>query len=170
MRRRWVGAIGMMGGLLAALGALGALLGCDAQRQAQLQAGVSTEADVRAAFGPPEAEYTEPDGSRVLAYPRQPEGRTNLMVVLSPTGSYRETRQVLQPASFRLIEPGQSQDQVLRTLGRPGKRQTYALKQQTEWDWYWLDGQTEMEFTVVFDASGRVLSSVSRPDMRERLR
>lgn len=143
-----------------------ALIGCDAQREAQLQPGISTEADVRTAFGPPDAEYTEPDGSRLLSYPRQPEGRTNLMVVLGPAGAYRETRQVLQPAWFSRIEPGMSQEQVLRTLGRPARRQPYPLKQTVEWEWYWQDGQAQMEFAVSFNAQGKVQASAVREDLR----
>lgn len=157
--------IGSMGLLSALLGLL-PLVGCDQRRIDQLQPNISTEAEVRAAFGAPDAEYTEPDGSRLLSYPRQPEGRTNLMVVLSPSGFYRETRQVLQPGFFRRIEPGMDTQQVLRTLGRPAKRQTYALKQQTEWDWHWLDGQTRKTFTVVFDAQQRVLGTAISDDRR----
>ena len=152
------------------LAALLSLIGCDSQRQAQLQAGVSSEAEVRAAFGAPDAEYAEPDGSRLLSYPRQPEGRTNLMVVIGPTGQYHETHQVLQPAWFSRIQPGMSQEQVLRTLGRPARRQPYPLKQAVEWEWYWLDGQAEMEFMVSFNAAGQVQASGVREDLRATLR
>ena len=52
-----------------------ALAGCDPQRIAELEEGVSTEADVRARFGEPEAVWDGAGGERILEYNRQPAAR-----------------------------------------------------------------------------------------------
>lgn len=152
------------------LSALLALVGCDSQRAAQLQPGISSEADVRQQFGTPQAEYAQADGSRTLAYTRQPEGRTNLMIVINPSGTLREIHQVLQPTYFEQIKPGMSEEQVQRILGQPATRQFFKLKQQAVWEWYWLDGQSQMMFSVTFDAEGKVVGSAASEDPRQTLR
>jgi hypothetical protein len=141
--------------------ALAALLlaGCDVQRIAELEVGVTTEADVRAKWGEPAAVYADDDGTRTLEYPRQPAGQVNYMLVIGPDGKLRAMRQVLQPAVFAKVEPGLDKAQVRRLLGRPAKTQTYALKQEEVWDWRFADGAQGKVFSVTFDASGRVTAT-----------
>ena len=149
-------------GLALALGLVMGLAGCDPQRISELEEDVSTEADVRDRFGVPENVWQEADGSRTLEYNRQPMGHQNYMITIGPGGKMTALRQVLAPHSFEKIKPGMAQDEVRRMLGKPAKRTTYDLKQETEWDWNWIDPPTQEKiFTVVFGADGRVLRSGS---------
>ena len=146
--------------------ALFAFVGCDQRRIEKLEAGVSTEADVRREFGAPAAVFDEPGGGRTLDYPRQPEGLTNYLVTIGADGRMSSLRQVLQPASFARVAPGMDREEVRRLLGKPGKVQRYALKRQEEWTWRWADGPTAKEFGVVFDDGGRVVSSAVGADTK----
>jgi hypothetical protein len=77
---------------------------CDEQRAARLEEGVSTEADVRREFGQPVQITQRPDGSKVLAYPRQPEGTTNYEIGIGPDGRMSSLRQLLTPANFARVQ------------------------------------------------------------------
>lgn len=158
-----------MGRTLAALGtAVLTLLGCDQQRINALEEGLSTEADVRAQFGQPATIWPEADGARTFEYNRQPQGHQNYMITIGPDGTMTALRQVLTPHVFAQVQPGMSQEQVRRLLGQPARRTTYDLKQETDWDWHWIDAPTrQMVFTVTFGRDGRVLRAGShdqRPD------
>lgn len=145
-----------------ALGVL-ALVGCDQQKIDTLEEGLSTEIDVRKAFGEPETIWPEADGARTFEYPRQPMGSRNYMITIGPDGVMTALRQVLTPHVFALIQPGMTQEQVRRILGKPAKRMTYKLKQETDWDWNWIDPPSqEMQFTVTFGANGTVQRTASR--------
>ncbi len=140
-----------------------ALLGCDQQKIDTLEEGLSTEIDVRKAFGEPETIWPEPDGSRTFEYPRQPMGHRNYMITIGSDGVMTALRQVLTPHVFEQIQPGMTQEQVRRMLGKPAQRMTYQLKQETDWDWNWIDPPNqEMEFTVTFGANRTVKKSGSR--------
>ena len=62
------------------------LVGCDQQKIDTLEEGLSTEVDVRKAFGEPETIWPETDGSRTFEYPRQPMGHRNYMITIGPGG------------------------------------------------------------------------------------
>ncbi len=144
------------------------LLGCDQQRIDALEEGVSTEAEVRAQFGQPTTIWPEADGARTFEYNRQPQGNQNYMITIGPDGTMTALRQVLTPHVFEQVRPGMSQEQVRRLLGQPAQRTTYDLKQETDWDWRWMDPPTrQMVFTVTFGSDGRVLRSGSREPMPE---
>lgn len=157
--RTWISALGLAAALLAA--------GCDEQRAAKLEEGVSTEADVRKQFGAPVDIYEHADGSRTLDYPRQPEGQSNYYITIGADGKMSSLRQLLNAANFAKVQPGMSGDEVRKILGRPGKVTPFALKQEEVWDWRWRDGQTNKVFSVTFDAQGRVLASASIDDPRD---
>lgn len=145
-----------------ALGVL-ALVGCDQQKIDTLEEGLSTEIDVRKAFGEPETIWPEADGARTFEYPRQPMGSRNYMITIGPDGVMTALRQVLTPHVFAQVQPGMTQEQVRRLLGKPAKRMTYTLKQETDWDWNWIDPPSqEMQFTVIFGANGTVHRTASR--------
>lgn len=151
----------------AVLGVL-SLVGCDQQRINELEEGLSTEADVRAKFGEPETVWPEADGSRTFEYPRQPMGSRNYMITIGTDGRMSALRQVVAPHVFEQIQPGMTQEQVRRKLGRPAKRMTYALKQETDWDWNWIDPPSQdMEFTVTFGPDGLVRRSGSRQKLSQ---
>jgi outer membrane protein assembly factor BamE (lipoprotein component of BamABCDE complex) len=135
------------------------LTGCDPQKIAELEEGVSTEADVRARFGEPAAIYDEANGDRTFEYPRQPEGQVNYMISIGPDGRMTSLRQVLKPANFAKVTPGISQAEVRRLLGRPARRQVFELKNEEVWDWRFAESGESRLFSVTFDRSGRVLAT-----------
>lgn len=146
---------------------MGTLVGCDQQRIDKLEEGVSTEADVSAAFGVPDTRWDGPDGSHVLAYSRQPEGDANYLITIGPDGKMSALRQVLTPRNFAQITPGMNADEVLRRLGKPMKITPYGLKQQIHYDWRFRDGPNASDrqiFTVVFSPDLRVQSTQTAPD------
>lgn len=156
---RWLAAL--------AIAVAAVLAGCDVQKIAELEVGVTTEADVRAKWGEPAAVYTEEDGSRVLEYPRQPAGQVNFMLAIGKDGKLTAMRQVLKPANFAKVEPGWDKAQVRRLLGRAAKTQTYALKQEEVWDWRFADGSESKLFSISFDMNGRVVSTSTTLDAKD---
>jgi len=157
-RMGWLAAGAGLAGLLALLA------GCDPQRIDRLEEGVSTEADVRAQFGEPEAVWDVPDG-RVLEYNRQPAGQKNYMITIGADGKMSALRQVLTPENFARVQPGMPMEDLRRLLGKPAKVTRYALKQETEWEWRWLQPpDTAMVFTAVLNDQQYVLRSGSSPD------
>ncbi|HZT56487.1 MAG TPA: outer membrane protein assembly factor BamE [Burkholderiaceae bacterium] len=159
-RKHWLAA-------LAAWAVAATLLGCDVQRIAELEVGVTTEADVRAKWGEPAAVYTEPDGSKTLEYPRQPAGQVNYMLAIGTDGKLVAMRQVLKPTNFAKIETGWDKAQVRRLLGLPAKTQRYELKQEETWDWRFNDNGENKLFSVTFDTSGRVTATATTIDPKD---
>jgi hypothetical protein len=150
----------LAGGLL-----LLALAACDPQRIRELEEGVATEADVRARFGEPERIWGTAAGERVLEYNRQPSGHQNYMITIGPNGRMTALRQVLNPRTFAQVQPGMPIDEVRRMLGKPRKVTPYALKQETAWDWRYLEPpNTSMVFTVWVGPDQRVLRTTSSLD------
>lgn len=151
------------------------LAGCDQQRVAELEEGVSTEADVRARFGEPEKIWDAADmastplpgaaaasGARTFEYNRQPQGQVNYMITIGADGKMSALRQVLTPQNFAKVLPGMRMEQVRKMLGKPMKITPYAAKQQTHYDWRYLNPPgTAMVFTVVFDQDLKVASTAS---------
>lgn len=141
------------------------LAGCDQQRIAQLQPGVSTEQDVRALFGAPDAVWDATGGGHVLEFDRQPAGHENYMIEIGPDGKLDAVRQVLQPQTFAQVQPGMDAQQVRRLLGQPAKTTPYPLKNETAADWRFIGpANAAMVFTVWFDPQGRVLRAAWGPD------
>lgn len=145
-----------------------ALTGCDQQKIKELEEGLSTEADVRERFGDPERIWPEADGSRTFEYNRQPAGTRNYMITIAPDGKMSALRQVLAPHNFEKVVPGLNQEQVRRMLGKPARAVPYALKQETDWEWNWIDPPTrQMEFIVTFGSDERVLRSGSHEKLHD---
>jgi len=146
------------------LGALLSLLGCDPQRISELEEGVATEADVRQRFGEPEAVWDSPQG-RVFEYNRQPQGQKNYMITIGADGKMAALRQVLTPENFAKVRAGMPMEELRRLLGKPARRVPYPLKDETEWEWRWLQPpNAPMVFTAVLDAQQNVVRSGSSPD------
>lgn len=155
---------GVLPALLLAL----ALAGCDPQRVDKLEEGVATEVQVRQQFGDPVTVTVLPDGSRVLDYPRQPEGWTNYVIRIGADGKMSSLRQLLNEDNFARIKPGMTQQAVRDALGRPAKTQRFDLKQQEVWDWrFKLHGQESHLFSVTFDNAGQVVATAVIDDPRE---
>ena len=141
------------------------LLGCDQQRISELEEGVSTEADVRAKFGEPEKVWDAVDGGRIFEYDRQPAGQKNYMITIGLDGKMSALRQVLTPENFARVQPGMMMEDVRKMLGKPAKVSRYALKQEVDYDWRYLQPpNSAMVFTVTFDPDFRVLRTGSVPD------
>ena len=146
------------------LGAVLSLLGCDPQRISELEEGVSTEADVRARFGEPENIWVTPAG-RVLEYNRQPQGQKNYMITIGADGRMRALRQVLTPENFAKVNAGMGMEDLRRMLGKPARRTPYPLRNETEWEWRWMQPpNSPMVFIAVLDADQRVVRSGSSTD------
>lgn len=148
---------------------LGAVLltACDQRAISELEEGVSTEADVREKFGPPEAVWDGPDGAQIYEYNRQPEGYQNYQITIGPDGKMAALRQVLNPRTFAEIKPGMAMEDVRKLLGKPMKVTEYTLKKEVHYDWRWRDGPNESDsqvFTVIFSPDLRVISTGSVRD------
>lgn len=148
---------------------LGAVLltACDQRAISELEEGVSTEADVREKFGPPEAVWDGPDGAQIYEYNRQPEGYQNYQITIGPDGKMAALRQVLNPRTFAEIKPGMAMEDVRKLLGKPMKVTEYTLKKEVHYDWRWRDGPNESDsqvFTVIFSPDLRVISTGSARD------
>lgn len=146
------------------------LSGCDAQRIAELEEGLSTEADVRERFGTPEVVWEGPEGSQIYEYTRQPFGHQNYMITIGADGKMAALRQVLTPQNFERVKPGMAMEDVRRLLGKPMKVTTYTLKGETHYDWRYMDGPNPSDskvFTAVMDRDLRVVrtESVRDPDL-----
>jgi hypothetical protein len=126
--------------VLVAVAAAGLVLAaCDPQRISELEEGVATEADVRQRFGEPEKIWDGPGGARILEYNRQPAGQKNYMITVSPDGRMTALRQVLNPSNFARVQPGMMMEDVRKLLGKPARTTTYALKNESAWDWRYLE-------------------------------
>ena len=153
--------------MLALLLGLSLLTACDQRAIGELEEGSSTEADVRERFGPPEAVWDGPEGAQIYEYNRQPEGDQNWQITIGPDGKMAALRQVLNERTFAQILPGMPMEDVRRMLGKPMKITTYALKQETHYDWRWRNGPNESDrqvFTVIFNPDLRVVSTMSVRD------
>lgn len=159
IRHRWA-ALGLVTSALL-------LAGCDPQRISELEEGLSTEADVRERFGPPEAVWDAPEGGQVYEYNRQPAGDVNYQITIGADGKMTALRQVLNAQNFAQITPGLMMEDVRRRLGKPMKITPYELKRETHYDWRYRDGPNDSDrkvFTVVFDRDLRVVSTMSVRD------
>jgi outer membrane protein assembly factor BamE (lipoprotein component of BamABCDE complex) len=166
--------MGWLGRVVAAVAALFSVAACDPTgkpyedvRLAQLKAGQSTEQDIVRLFGAPAAVRSSPEG-RGLVYPLGPEGAHTLLLKLGPDGRYQGREDLLTRANFSRVAAGMAREEVAALLGPPGRTQAYALKQQTAWEWRFLDGMETRMFVVMFDADGRVVGSAIEEDPRRQ--
>ncbi len=140
------------------------LAGCDNKAISELEEGVSTEADVRARFGQPENVWDVPNG-RVLEFNRQPQGQKNYMITIGADGKMSALRQVLTPENFAKVKAGMAMEDLRKLLGKPAKLTPYRLKNETEWEWRWMQPpNSPMVFTAVLNDDQRVVRSGSSPD------
>ena len=140
------------------------LVGCDPKRISELEEGVSTEADVRARFGEPENIWDSPAG-RVFEYNRQPQGQKNYMITIGPDGKMAALRQVLTPENFARVQPGMPMEDLRKLLGKPARRTPYPLKNETAWEWRWMQPpNSPMVFIATLNDDQRVVSAGSSPD------
>ena len=165
---------------------LGLLTSCASLSLDEIKPGVSTEAEVRERMGEPGRVWptlaTAPPNtavvgavavspvSRVLEYSRQPYGHTAHMVDIGADGKVLALRQVLTAENFKNVVVGLSPEAVLRMLGKPMAVTHFPRKQETYYDWRYLDGRqwdSSRIFYAVFDAKMQVVStgSIRDPDL-----
>ncbi|MEO8186264.1 MAG: hypothetical protein ABI580_02740 [Burkholderiaceae bacterium] len=161
---------GLLGCVL--LAAAIALSACDSRgkafedlRLARLNEGQSSEQDVRKLFGDPAA-VRDISGGKGLIYPLGPEGAHTLLMKIDGKGLYQGREDLLTRGNFARVTPGLKELDVLVTLGRPGRAEKYPLKQQSSWEWRFLDGHETRLFVVTFDARGTVVSTAVEDDPR----
>lgn len=158
------GRMGRRRAVAAVLAAACWLAGCDPKHISELEEGVSTEADVRARFGEPENVWDSPAG-RVFEYNRQPQGQKNYMITIGPDGKMAALRQVLTPENFARVRPGMAMEDLRKLLGKPARRTPYPLKNETAWEWRWVQPpNSPMVFTATLNDHQRVVSAGSSPD------
>jgi outer membrane protein assembly factor BamE (lipoprotein component of BamABCDE complex) len=156
-----------MRNLLVAVGCALLVAGCDPARVAKLEEGVSTESQVRQQFGEPVTVTVLPDGSKVLDYPRQPEGWTNYRISIGADGKMTALRQLLHADNFAKVTPGLDDNAVRERLGKPARVQPWDAKGEVEWVWRFRpDANRSQLFSVFFDRGGRVLRTTITDDPR----
>jgi hypothetical protein len=79
------------------------------------------------------------------------------MVDLDAAGNLQQWAQVLHPRYFALINPGQSRDEVLRTIGRPGEV-AGMMRDGQIWSWRYYNNDC-LWYQVQLDAGGTVTSA-----------
>ncbi|MGQ3050542.1 MAG: outer membrane protein assembly factor BamE [Roseateles sp.] len=104
-------------------------------RDARLQPGVSSEAEVAAIYGQPRRVWPEADGGRTLEYSSQPMGRHAYMVRIAADGRLMGIHDGLSPANRARIVPGMTPEQVSRILGIERSRVRYRNSGEDVWDW-----------------------------------
>ncbi len=121
------------------------------------------EAAVRAAMGEPTGRYTMPGGLARLEYARGPAGRETWMVDLDAAGRVRAVEQVLNLRRFAEVVNGMPADDLLRVIGRPGRK---APEYQDRVTWYWRYPNNDcLRLAVTLSALGRVINGGSHmPD------
>ena len=139
-----------------------ALAGCAAITGPSLAPG-TPEAQVRASMGAPAMEMRDPDGTRLLYYPRGPLGNHTYVAAIGPEGNLREIANVLNDGTFNAIRPGLTEEQVLRMIGPPREKAYFSNLEQTAWDYKFQDTWGyEAIFSVMIDRQGVVVSKFTR--------
>lgn len=150
---------------------LAALAACDRQGRPidefgldRLSPGVSSEGDVRAIMGQPETVWEESDGTRIMQYPKGPEGARTWEFRIDGAGKLKGYRQILTQETFGRIAAGMTTDEVRRLLGKPRTVQRFKLKNEEVWDWLYQEGTTPRLFNVHFDIDSGKVTRTSTSD------
>lgn len=139
------------------LALLAGLAGCaSTYGPGDLQPGLS-ETEVTQRLGAPTGRYALPEGRTRLEFARGPFGRHTFMVDVDASGRLLSWGQVLEPRFFSLIVPGQSRDEVLRTIGRPGEV-VGMMRNGQIWSWRYPNNDC-LWYQVSLDAAGTVTSA-----------
>ncbi len=128
--------------------------------------------EVIASMGQPALRWQETDGRQQLAYPRGPLGVHTFMAHIGPDQRLVLLENVLESRHFARIQPGLTQEQVLRLIGPPNPYWSVHFEARNElaWEWQFCDDWSKLaRFGVLFDAqTGIVRSAYQRPEMRGR--
>jgi outer membrane protein assembly factor BamE (lipoprotein component of BamABCDE complex) len=136
--------------------------GCAGYSGSNLQPGAS-ETEVRSVMGTPAMEMRDPDGTRLLYYPRGPLGNQTYVASLNPAGTLTQVSNVLNDGTFNAIRPGLTEQEVLRMIGPPREKDYFSNLGQTAWDYKFQDTWGyEAIFSVMIDKNGIVVSKFTR--------
>ncbi len=138
------------------------LAGCASYSGRGLVPGEADRAAVVARMGQPALEWTQADGTRVLAYPRGPFGVHTFMVQIGPDGKLRRIDNVLDEAHFAGIRPGMGEEDVLHALGpsAPEMTEYFRSRDELDWGWRYCDQWNQLaRFYVLFDGASKAVRS-----------
>ena len=133
----------------------------------KLTPGTSREQDVIAKFGQPAEERRLPDGSRVLDFPREPEGAENWRVTIGPDGTVRTVEQLVDEPTFTKVLAGLTRDEVLQMLGRPSEEQSFPNLGEEVVSWRYLEFGNRVMFFNAHFVDGRLKYTSRTPDPRQ---
>lgn len=161
----------LKGALLALLAGAALLLqGCDNERVAGTEEGLTTESQVRAKWGPPENVWDGAGGERIFEYNRQPQGQANYMISIGPDGKVTALRQVLNRDNFARVKPGMMMEDMRKLLGKPAKVTPYPLKKETVYQWRFREGHAAGSlFVVTLDEDLKVLRTAVEEDPQDMM-
>lgn len=146
------------------------LTACAAYDGHGLKPGVATVDDVIAVMGQPSLSWQDKNGRQQLAFARGPAGLHTYMADFGADGRLLQIENVLESKHLARIQPGQTQEEVLRLIGPPNPYWTTYFEARNElvWEWAICDDWSKLaRFGVLFDASnGQVRSAYQRPEMR----
>ena len=132
--------------------------------------GTSRE-EVLARYGKPTRVVPLSTGTR-LQYSGQPQGRFANMVDLDNAGKVVSARQVLTPAEFSKIQPGQwSRLDLEREFGRPASIDHVASWKGDIMTYRWLENNVNMFFWAYLDGNNvvqRTGQGIELPILTER--
>jgi hypothetical protein len=141
---------------------LSALAGCASYGGSGLVVGESSQEDVVRVMGEPAMRWTNPDGSRQLAYPRGPAGVHMYMARVDARGKLASVDNTMTPAMFARIQAGMSADDVLRLLGPsvPSWTNYFKARDELVWQWRYCDDFNQLaRFDVLFDGTAKNVRS-----------
>lgn len=140
------------------------LVGCSAYSPQSLAVGSSLAQTVQR-MGSPTGEYALAAGAKRLEFARGPAGLHTYMVDFDASGRLVSWEQVLSVESFGAVGRGTPREEVLKTLGHPGKEFGVWSGQQTIWA-YSFDSPYCQWFLVGLGSDGQVSSTSFGPDPR----
>ena len=138
------------------------LTACTAYQRYGLKPGASTAADVQRSMGAPALEFSNPDGSRQLAYVTSPMGTDTFMVFVNKDGVLDRIEQVLTDDQFYRIQTGKTtREELQRLIGPPWRKMRFENLKQDAWDYRFRDswGYTAY-FSAMVDDRGIVAGKV----------
>ncbi len=142
--------------------------GCAAMAPPAFILGSSTQGEVIAQRGAPAMHWEEPQGVTRMVWPTGPYGTSTLIARFDAQQRLLSYEEVLNEEHFAAIQPGMSQDEVLRLIGPSYAPWTnyYAARDELALEWrYCANGSIASRFNVLFDATTRRVRSVfSQPE------
>jgi hypothetical protein len=142
------------------------LAGCVSYSGYGLVAGTATAADVEAKMGKPAEVLSQPDGSRVLYYPRGPGGLDSFAVLLGADGKLQAIEQRLTDENLAKIVAGTTTAPQVRALLGPSTTKSRMPRQARDvWEYRMGDNATPYLLWVQFSNDGIVREVIKLPEL-----